>query len=669
MYSSKLSIVSEIPSELCAIILSLLPDEDLITASHVSSFLRSQCLDDSLYVPLVKPRLEVLLQNNTSFPRDISSHTPAEIKELVCKLSCVSGTSYFSNIDSVRDFFLRQYSLKKSWDSGRPRKITKLRSPDGHRRSIDRIAIDPVFNQVISLDHEGLVCFWDVETGTLLKALRLELMETPDWETGRGFITLKEDVLLVATHASLSIHAFMRDLPSTPASARSFTLVASFSATDPVHSILLEGDVCVVSCWMGAVEFWDLKKEEQQTQRSGVRVSISPRKRLRIAQQRLDLGLDSTVYYRRPCLLLSCTTIVRISPRNRGRDGLLDLWDHPAEDIVWEIFSHVLIRDYSPHLVPLRDVVISQVGRDGSALIAFSNSGLSRIVNLWDVGLAVEGSLFANGPVGSRIRSFATMGGYFLATHTQVRTAWHKHPKAETLVYLYHENGDPIAEFVNYHPISETVMDPCFFVSAGLDRHSHLTISDFRPRCGPNKPSAVGASNPAKRRRAPEEKEGRKGISPAPSSTRQRGKKKNSMPSAKKTPKFSLAEAVSAPEDTVTPSAEAASAGMQITPNSADNETKLSQMVAISWGEAAIQVLTSHSGGRIGLSVLEILSLVLLGGLREIMVGEEEGALKEIGEALAGASQSSKVPIERIAASHVAEPRYRASRLRIGGRR
>src|SRR4051794_12316552 len=92
---------ARLPSELCAMILSLLPDEDLITASHVSSFLRSQCLDDSLYAPLVKPRLEGLLQNTTSFSGDISGYTPTEIKELVCKLPSMSGTSYFDNIDSI----------------------------------------------------------------------------------------------------------------------------------------------------------------------------------------------------------------------------------------------------------------------------------------------------------------------------------------------------------------------------------------------------------------------------------------------------------------------------------------------------------------------------------------------------------------------------------------
>jgi WD40 repeat protein len=188
---------ARLPPELCAAVLSLLPDEDLITVSHVSSFLRSQCLDDSLYAAPVKPRLEALLRNATSFPGDISSYTPAKIRELVRKLPYTSGTSYFDNIDTIRNFFLRQHFLKKSWGSGRPPRVTKLHSHDGHRSPVDKLAIDPTFNQIISIDREGLVCFWDIETSATTKAFRLEPSSTAVWATQGGLMALKDDVLLV----------------------------------------------------------------------------------------------------------------------------------------------------------------------------------------------------------------------------------------------------------------------------------------------------------------------------------------------------------------------------------------------------------------------------------------------------------------------------------------
>src|SRR5579862_9608297 len=124
---------ARIPPEICAMFLSLLPAEDLIAASHVSSFLRSQCLDDSLYVPLVKPRLDVLLENTKSLSRDISGYTSTEVKGLVCKLPRVSATSYFDDIGSIREFFLRQHFLTRSWHAGRPQSIQTLQIPIGYQ--------------------------------------------------------------------------------------------------------------------------------------------------------------------------------------------------------------------------------------------------------------------------------------------------------------------------------------------------------------------------------------------------------------------------------------------------------------------------------------------------------------------------------------------------------
>jgi len=48
--------------------------------------------------------------------------------------------------------------------------------------------------------------------------------------------------------------------------------------------------------------------------------------------------------------------------------------------------------------------------------------------------------------------------------------------------------------------------------------------------------------------------------------------------------------------------------------------------------------------------------------------GEVEDVLKEVGDALLSASQSSETHIERVAASDGAEPKYRVSRKRKGCR-
>jgi hypothetical protein len=187
-----------IPSEVCAMILSLLPDKDLIAASHVSSFLRSQCLDDSLYAPLVKPRLDSLLQSTELFPGDISGYTPTKVKELVSNLSRISATSYFNDIDSIREFFLRQRFLMRSWSAGRPQMVQRLRIPKdyqaskGPRAPIDKLAIDPVFNQVISIDRVARVVFWDLETGTITKSFKLELINISN-----RLMDLKGDFLLI----------------------------------------------------------------------------------------------------------------------------------------------------------------------------------------------------------------------------------------------------------------------------------------------------------------------------------------------------------------------------------------------------------------------------------------------------------------------------------------
>jgi hypothetical protein len=198
--SHSLDPFARIPPEVCTMFLSLLPAEDLVTASHVSSFLRFQCLDDSLYVPLVKPRLNALLENTKSFSRDISSYTVAEVKELVCKLPHVSATSYFDNIGSIREFFLRQHFLTRSWYAGRPQAIQKLQIPKGFQASdrlrvpIARLVVDPVFNQVISMDYMSRVLFWDLETGTVTKIVRLQMTHFLS-----GLMDLKGDLLLIGS--------------------------------------------------------------------------------------------------------------------------------------------------------------------------------------------------------------------------------------------------------------------------------------------------------------------------------------------------------------------------------------------------------------------------------------------------------------------------------------
>ncbi|KAH0556970.1 hypothetical protein GP486_005241 [Trichoglossum hirsutum] len=676
---------ARLPSELCAMLLSLLPDEDLIAVSHVSSFLRSQCLDDSLYAPFVKPRLESLLGNAAFFPGDMSRCTPTEIRELICKLPCTSGTSYFDNIDSIRDFFLRQHFLKKSWDSGRAPRVAKLRSPDGHRLPIDRLVVDSTFNQIISIDYSGLVCFWDVETGAVTKTLDLGLGGNTVWDNHGGLMALKDDLLLAGVfvwpvylpeqkylvltliqaklQASWSIHICTRDPPSVPVGTRGFTPVSLFTVADPVRSILIEGFMCILGYWGGAVEFWDLQK------------ASTPRKCLRINPPQHFLMIDEnyTIFYRRPCLLLSSVDIVRISPRNKDDNNLPDIWNYPAEDIVWEIFTHVVFRDDFFYMMSLKNVKISPVGRNGGVLLALPNSNVIRIDSFWDtVGHTVEGALVTSGPKGCQLRSLAATDGYFSISYTQGEQAWHKQPGAETTVCLYHENGDQIAEYVGYSPVSATIMDPCILVSAEHGRRRPLTIMDFRPRARPNNgPKEVSIPSSVGRQCALRGEGGNWDIGLTLRPTKRNRKKRANASSSrrtKKAPNYSLAEIVNAPEDTSIRSTESTSVSMQVPSNNANTTIGQPQGVVTSWGDAAIQALNSHSGGRGGLLASEILGLVLWSGLRKIMVGQEEDVLREVEEALNSASQAGEVPIERVAACRSAKPRYRSSRPRRGVR-
>jgi hypothetical protein len=233
-----------------------------------------------------------------------------------------------------------------------------------------------------------------------------------------------------------SIHICIRDPPSVPVGTRGFTPASSFTVADPVRSILLEGSVCILGCCGGGIEFWDLQREERQSQSNGIEVSIVPRKCLRISslQHRLSVDRNRTLYYRRPYLLLPSIIAVRISPRNKDDNKLLDLWEYSAEDIVWDVYTHMITYDDLPHQVSLRNIKISPVGWNGSVLLALPNSSVFRIDCFWDiVGHTVEGVLLASGPEECQLGSLAAIDGYFLVTYTQGQRAWHKQPVSETV--------------------------------------------------------------------------------------------------------------------------------------------------------------------------------------------------------------------------------------------
>ena len=68
---------------------------------------------------------------------------------------------------------------------------------------------------------------------------------------------------------------------------------------------------------------------------------------------------------------------------------------------------------------------------------------------------------------------------------------------------------------------------------------------------------------------------------------------------------------------------------------------------------------------------LKLLQLEDVQGANKLFVGragEEEDALKEVGDALQSASQSSEMSVERVSARRGAEAKYRASRKRRGSR-
>ncbi|KAI9772872.1 MAG: hypothetical protein M1840_008754 [Geoglossum simile] len=648
-----------IPPEVCTIFLSLLPAEDLITASHVSSFLRSQCLNDSLYAPLVKPRLNGLLQNTKSYSRDIFSYTLAEVKELVGKLSHISATSYFDNIDSIREFFLRQHFLMRSWCTGMPQLVQKLRIQKGYlasdsaRAPIDRLVVDPVFNQVISMDYVSRVVFWDLETGTMAKTIRLERTSISN-----GLMDLKGNLLLIGTWGTTTIHICTRDPPSVPKGHRGFSITASLRSSYPIRSVILEGSVCIIGFIHGEVEFWELQKKEQQQPQCGtIRATVMARKILAIPHPGPFYMAEpnksfQTLHYRRPYLLQSDRGLTVFSPRDRGANNLLDIWNYSAEDITWEDFTHVAINDDLPCLDMPHDVMVTLVRGSSDILITFPGSGVCngviRIDGFWNAsGPTAKGTLLTKNLEEAQPYSLVATDDLFL-THSHVRAGWHKQPTHETVARLYHLNGDLIAEYVGYSKSDYLVMDPCFFVSVGADRYTCIDVVYFRPKYGRgSKQKEVNPLNPENRRqRTPKpnlesEDANRKPV------TLRRGVKRNTNAALKKvtkTPKRPPPGRASALEDSSTRS--------EVMP----------------WGDAAIQALISHSSNRRGLSVSDILGLTLCLGLREIAAGEEEDVLKEVGDALLGASQSGGTHVERMAASDGTEPKYRISRKR-GGRR
>ncbi|KAI9786936.1 MAG: hypothetical protein M1839_005167 [Geoglossum umbratile] len=665
-----------IPSELCGMILSLLPPEDLISASHVSSFLRSQCLDESLYIPLVKPGLNALLLSAKSFSGDIpsgdvSSYALTEIKKLVAKLGHVSATSYFDDINSIREYFLRRHFLMRSWSSGRAKEIN-LRMPKsyqnykGPRVPIDSLVIDPVYKQVVSMDTMGTVVFWDLETGRMTKSFKLELANSPKL---RGLMDLKGDILLISAWRAEIVHICIRDPPSTPKSRRGFSVATPLLIAYPIRSVVLEGAMCIIGYFHGDVEFWKLQKGEQSQCGQTIAI-ITPAIILAIPYQGSsyrNLGAPArasqTLHYKRPYLLLSDYGLVRFSPRNRDANNLLDLWNYSAEDIASEVFSDVVIHDVPPRLVSLSNTIVSLAHGGSDVLIALPGSyapdAVIRIDDFWNTaGPAVVGTLLTTSSDETQLYSFVATDSFFL-TQSQTWAGWHRQPSHKATVRLHHESGHPIVEYLGYSMSNDLAIDPCFFASVGGDRDPTIVIRDFRPKCGrDDKSREVNTPEPAKPRLH------------TPSPLKRRVNRKTSKESPKKverTPKRESVETTNIPEATPASTTKPTSTSAEIAPNSGNTGIEQSQE-AIPWGEAAVQALIGCRSDRGGLSVPDILGLVMCLGLREITLGEEEDILEEVEDALRNASQSSAIPIERVAASHGAEPKYRVSLRRTSMR-
>jgi hypothetical protein len=188
---------------------------------------------------------------------------------------------------------------------------------------------------------------------------------------------------------------------------------------------------------------------------------------------------------------------------------------------------------------------------------------------------------------------------------------------------LYHLNGDPIAEYLGYSESNYLAMDPCFFVSAGADRRSYINVIDFRPKCGRgSKLKEANASNSENdRQNSPKPKPNPESedVNRKPSTPERRIKRNASAALKKvaKTPKLQPAEKTNVLAYSSSLSTKPAFTSPEIPANSRNARVELPQE-SMPWGDAAIQALISHSSDYGGLSVSDILGLVLCFGLREI---------------------------------------------------